>query len=329
MTAPDTLLLTASRIDAALDPATCLAAVERAFRARGEGRGGAVAVSGLPGTGGGFHVKSAVDAEGRYFVAKINGNFPGNPGRLGLPTIQGVAALFDATSGCLLALLDSPRLTALRTAAASVAAFQALARTDAASLLLVGCGVQARAHLDALSAVRRLDRVALHDRDPARAAALAEHARHLGLSAEIAHDLSEAARRSDLIVTGTPSTAPILHEDDVVAGTCIAAVGADHEHKQEIAPGLMRRATVVVDVLEQAATMGDLRGAIAAGVMSRSDVRGELGEVLAGKRPGRTTAEEIFVFDSTGAAFQDVAVAATAYDRSRTVPGGCLIRLQE
>ncbi|HEX4574320.1 MAG TPA: hypothetical protein VH158_04265, partial [Gemmatimonadales bacterium] len=120
---------------------------------------------------------------------------------------------------------------------------------------------------------------------------------------------------------------PILGAEDVRPGTFVAAVGADHPEKQEIAPTLMAASRVVVDVLEQAATIGDLHHALAAGVLTRADVDAELGEVVAGRKPGRRTPEETIVFDSTGMALQDVAAAATVYERALQAGRGLAVLL--
>jgi ornithine cyclodeaminase/alanine dehydrogenase-like protein (mu-crystallin family) len=140
-------------------------------------------------------------------------------------------------------------------------------------------------------------------------------------------DLTDAARESDVIVTCTPSRAPILGPGDVRAGTFIAAVGADHPEKHEIAPALMAASRIVVDILEQAATMGDLHHALAAGVLTRSDVHAELGEVVAGRKPGRRSPQETIVFDSTGMALQDVAAAAAVYERAVAEGRGLAVSL--
>ena len=305
------LILGAEDVDRLLDAATCVAAVEAAFRTRGP-----TAVLGVHVPGGGFHVKAAASPDFQYFVAKINANFPGNPDRHGLPTIQGTVTLFDGHTGVPLAIMDTVRITALRTAAASAVAAKYLARPGASRLAVIGCGVQAGPHVDAIRAVRAISHVRLFDTNQARAHALAEV-----VGAEVCDSVVSATRGSDIVVTCTPSRGPILGRGDVSPGTFIAAVGTDNEHKQEIAPTLMAEAKVVVDLLEQCVAMGDLRGAIAAGAMRPGDVHAELADVISGSRPGRSTEDEIIVFDSTGVAFEDVAAAAAVYERSRRSTG--------
>jgi ornithine cyclodeaminase/alanine dehydrogenase-like protein (mu-crystallin family) len=149
----------------------------------------------------------------------------------------------------------------------------------------------------------------------------------LGFEVVAGDDLDVAARASDICVTCTPSRAPILRHTSVAPGTFVAAVGADNEDKQEIEPALMASCAIVVDVLEQAATIGDLHHAITAGVVTTRDVRAELGQVVAGLRPGRLTDDEIVVFDSTGMALQDVAAAAAVYERAVRAGRGLEVNL--
>jgi len=306
------LWLGAEELRRALAPARCLAALEEAFRAPDAARAHrALAWDVADGV---FHVKaSALTVPRAVFVAKINANFPGNPAR-GLPTIQGVAALFDAAEGRLLALLDSPELTALRTAAATALAARYLARRDATRLLVCGCGRQARAQVAALLGVLPIARAALYDLVPERAARLADDlARELGLATSVVPSPAAAARASDVIVTCTTARSPILGEDDVAPGTFVAAVGADHPEKQELAPRLVARARLFVDSEEQAAECGELHHALAAGAATSDSIAGRLDQLVRGERPGRRDACEITLFDSTGIALEDAAAALAAW----------------
>jgi len=290
--------------------------VEQAFRRNAEGEDPPPRVLGLPVADGGFHAKAAV--LGRYFAAKLNGNFPLNPQRTGRPTIQGVVILADATDGRVLAVMDSIEITILRTAAATALAARHLARPDATVATICGCGTQGRIQFEALLTTHAFKRVFAHDRDRAASDLFArERAATLGVPVEVADDLESAVRRSDIVVTCTPAREPLIRAADIRPGTFIAGVGADNEDKQELEPALLARATVVVDSLEQCAAIGDLHHALAAGLITRSAVHAELGQIVAGLRPGRTTPEEITVFDSTGTALQDVAAAAMVYERAR------------
>ena len=296
----------------------CITAVERAFRLHGEGKAPQPGVLGIHAQRGTFHIKAGTLDLGRsYFAAKTNANFPGNVERYGLPTIQGVIALFDAERGTPLAILDSREITSLRTGAGTAVATKYLARQDASVATICGCGVQGRTQLAAVAAVRRLTRVYAVDRNRENAARFArEMSNELGIEVIASDDLAVAARQSDICVTCTPSRQAILGAGDVSPGAFVAGVGADNPDKQELDPALLARSAVVVDILDQAATSGDLHHAIAAGVMTRDTVRAELGEVVAGKKPGRLHDDEIVIFDSTGTALQDVAAAAAVYEKA-------------
>jgi alanine dehydrogenase len=273
----------------------CIAAVEQAFRLHAEGRAFGPGVLGVPAGDGSFHVKAAgLVGESRYFAAKTNANFPQNPRRFGLPTIQGTVVLADATTGTPLVLMDSGSLTALRTGAATAVAAKFLARPDSRPEALA-----------------------------ARATAT------LGLRVEAAKELRVALRASDICVTCTDSRAPFVSAADVTPGTFIAAVGADNRGKQELATALVASATVVADSLEQCAEIGELQHVLAAGLMTRDQVHGELSDLVAGRRPGRTRADEITIFDSSGVALEDVAAAIVVYEKARATGRGTEVKLDD
>jgi ornithine cyclodeaminase/alanine dehydrogenase-like protein (mu-crystallin family) len=319
------LLLTRPDIRRLMAPVDWLDAVEAAFRASADGKADAPPPMHIGGSGGGFHAKAAaIDLDRRYVALKLNGNFPGNPEALGLPTIQGAILLCDGATGSLLAILDSIEVTLRRTAAATALAARYLARPDSRRVLICGCGAQAPAQLEALCGVLPLERGFAWDRDFARAEGLA---RSSPFPLAPIHDLAEAARASDVIVTCTTAREPFLGLDQVGPGTFVAAVGADSPDKSEIDPSLMAAGLVVADVLDQCAEMGDLRQAFAAGAMRREAVHGELADLVAGRRSGRTDALQITLFDSTGTALEDVAAAATAYRRAAALGGFARIDL--
>jgi alanine dehydrogenase len=325
-----TLLLTRGEVASLLGLAECIEAVEAAFRLHAEGLSLPLGVLETLIEGGGFHIKAAglKHTGGGYFAAKINANFPLNPERFRLPTIQGVVVLCDAERGRPLAVMDSMELTALRTAAATGVAAKHLARPDSKVVTVCGCGVQGRAQLRAVAQVIPVEKVYASDLDDARAESFArEMSEELGIEVEPAPGLREATSRSDVCVTCTPSRVPLLARGDVRAGSFVAAVGADNPLKQEIDPSLMASARIVVDILEQCATIGDLHHALAAGAVTLADVHAELGEVVAGRKPGRMSEEEVIIFDSTGTALQDVAAAAVVYERALRAGRGVRLNL--
>ena len=320
-----TLLLGKADVERVLTPRLGIEAVEHAFGAHARGEVPEPGILGMHRGEGSFHVKAGFLAvEGRaYFAAKLNANFPGNPAK-GMPTIRGAVILSDANDGAPLAIMDSISITALRTAAASAVAAKHLARRDCDTALICGCGGQARAQLEALLCVRSPRRIFAYDTDAKRSAAFARDA---GVEVSVTSDLAEAARASDVIITCTTAKRYFLTRAMVRPGTFIAAVGADNEDKQEIEPRLMAEAKVVTDMTEQARRIGDLHHALDAGAMTVDAVHAQLGEVIAGLKPGRESDAETIIFDSTGTGLQDVAAAIAAFRAASTHHAGTPWRL--
>jgi ornithine cyclodeaminase/alanine dehydrogenase-like protein (mu-crystallin family) len=227
-------------------------------------------------------------------------------------------------------MMDSASVTALRTGAATAVAAKFLARPDSRSATVVGCGAQGEIQLAAVAAVLPLQHVRVFDTERARADRLAARAEaDLGIRVEGVGDLRAALRVSDVCVTCTPSRRAFVSRDDVAPGTFIAAIGADHHGKQELEPELVAASTLVVDVLEQCAEIGELQHVLAAGLMTRDQVHAELGDVVAGRRPGRTRDSEIIIFDSSGTALQDVAAAVVVYEKASAMGRGLEVRLDD
>jgi alanine dehydrogenase len=329
VTSSTTLLLTRRDVAALLDLENCVAAVEEAFRLHGEGRAPAPGILGFPYPGGGFHIKAAgLDLSRRYFAVKVNGNYSRNPERVGLPAIQGVIILCDADNGSPLALMDSIQITIARTGAATAVAARHLARRGSTVATVCGCGNQGRVQLRALALVCPLTRVDVFDVDAARAARFAEElSAELGLDVRPTADLARSVRASDVCVTCTPSRSFFVRSEDVSPGTFLAAVGADSPEKQELDPRLVASAKLVADIREQCAKIGELHHALAEGLMAVENVHAELGEIVAGKKPGRESDNEIIVFDSTGTALQDVAAAAVVYEKAVGAGAGLRVEL--
>jgi ornithine cyclodeaminase/alanine dehydrogenase-like protein (mu-crystallin family) len=244
-----------------------------------------------------------------------------------LPTIQGAVFLADANNGRPLALLDSIEITRQRTAAATAVATQYLARPDSRTATICGCGEQGRIQLMALRHKLDLTQVFAWDIDSQISRRFSAEMAELGITVTAIDDLREGTLVSDAIVTCTSSHKPFLGFEDVRPGTFVAAVGADNPQKSEIKPELMAKAAVIVDVLQQSIVMGDMHHAINAGVMTPSDVRAELGTLIAQHRPGRLADDEITIFDSSGTGVQDVAAAARAYELARNRDLGLICAL--
>jgi alanine dehydrogenase len=315
----DTLLLTRRDIAALVTFDDYLAAVETAFRLYVEGQTPPPGVLHLGAPNGAFHVKAAsLDLQQTYVAVKVNGNFAHNPQRFGLPTIQGVIVLCDGDTGAPLAVMDSIEITIQRTGAATALAARHLARPDSTVATICGCGAQGWIQLTALKHVLPLERAYAFDIDPAAASTFAvTMTARLGIPVTPVATVHEATIQSNAIVTCSTARQPFLHRGDVAPGTFVAAVGADNPDKQELDSPLLVGNTIVVDLREQCALSGELYHAIRQGLLGPGEVYAELGEILAGRRPGRVTPEEIIIFDSTGTALQDVAAAAVIYERAR------------
>ncbi len=315
----DLLLLGADELRRLLTPARCLAALEDAYRrlhAAPEDAGQSV---GFPTTDGTFHIKAGLyPGSHAYLAAKLNANFPGNGAANGLPTIQGMILLADGTDGRPLAVLQSGELTGLRTAAATALAAKHGARDDASRLAIVGCGAQARHQVRALMGVRPITHLDAIDRDAGRAEDLARWARdEQGLTAIPAAAPAEHVGAAEIIVTCTTSKRPILGPDAVPAGCFVAAVGADNPEKQELDPALFAGVRILVDDRDQCAKGGDLAHALRAGMVTTEDVAADLAQLAAGAVPGRTSPDQIVLFDSTGTGVQDVAASVAAFEAAR------------
>ena len=312
------LLLRRSDVAALLTLDECIPVVEEAFRARAEGRALPSELMHIDADGGEFHIKGGGLRLDRTYVAlKANSSFFRNRELRGLPNIQGMILLFDAENGMPLAVMDSIEITILRTGAATAAAAKLLARPDSATATVCGCGNQGRVQLAALRrALSRLERAYAFDIAPAAAEAFAAEMSGPCFRVDVTADLEPAVKQSDVVVTCTPSKIFYLKKKHVRPGTFIAAVGADSPAKQELEPALVAGAKVVADILDQCVRVGEVHHAITAGLMTERGVHGELGGIIAGRLPGRTSAEEIIIFDATGTALQDVAAAVAVYRKA-------------
>jgi alanine dehydrogenase len=243
---------------------------------------------------------------GGHALLKWVTSFPGNPAH-GLPTVTGLVLLSDATNGMPKAVLDAGAVTALRTGAAAVLAAETLGRADAETAAVIGAGVNGEAA--ALTLIARGHRVQLWDIDRARTEAVAER-----VGAEVAPGRDEALA-ADLLVTVTPGRNILLEEGSLRPGQHASLMGADGPGKAEIAVEELARVRVFCDDWEQASHNGELAHAVEAGRLQRDDVT-QLGDVLIGTAEGRTSDDDITVFDSTGLAIQDLAIALAAMQRA-------------
>jgi alanine dehydrogenase len=291
-------------VEAAVSPQRAIEAVRAAFVAYARGEWSMppkVYVPAYP--AGDFRAMPALGAG--HALLKWVTSFPGNPAA-GLPTVTGIVVLSDASSGMPKALLDAAAVTALRTGAAAVLAAETLGRPDASAAAVVGAGVNGRAVARTFRAVGR--EVVLWDVDRTRAEAVAEE---LGASVAATR---EDALSADVVATVTPGREVVIGQGALRPGQHVSLMGADGPGKAEIAVGELARGRVFCDDWEQASHNGDLVHAVAAGALDRDDVT-ELGAVLDEAAEGRRSDDDVTVFDSTGLAIQDLAIALAALER--------------
>lgn len=310
MESPLTIVLTQSDVRSLVDMAEAVPAIEAAFAAHGRGdtQMPVKVYLDLPEFDGDFRAMPAY-LDGSAGVKWVNAH-PRNPERHGLPAVLGTYILSDPTTALPLAVMDATLLTAVRTGAAAAVASRHLARPDARSVGFVGCGVQARTMLAALRVV--LDELEVVGADRSAEAAEAFAAEAGGRVGSV-----EEAAGCDIVCTATPSRRPVVERQWVRPGAHVNAMGADAHGKQELDPAILLDARVVVDDRDQAGESGEVNVPLHDGTLSRDAIHATLGEVVAGSRPGRESAEQITVFDSTGLAVQDVALARLVYERAR------------
>jgi alanine dehydrogenase len=298
-------VFTAADVERAVAPSRAVDAVRDAFVEYAAGRWTMppkVYVTNYP--AGDFRAMPALG--GGYALLKWINSFPGNPA-LGLPTVSGVVLLSEAESGRLRAVLDAGSVTALRTGAAAVLAAETLARSDSGAAAVIGTGVNGRAA--ARTFVERGRAVLLWDVDPVRAESAARD-----LGCRVAGSL-EQALAADVVVTVTPGREPLIGDDTLRPGQHVSLMGADGPGKAEATDGALTRARLFCDDWEQASHGGELAHAVDAGLVTRDDVTA-LGDVLTGAVIGRADDDDITLFDSTGLAIQDLAVAVAAVERT-------------
>ncbi|QKC86868.1 ectoine utilization protein EutC [Mesorhizobium sp. NZP2077] len=269
-------------------------------------------------------VKTAYVSGLESFAVKIGPGFFDNP-RIGLPSTSGLMVVLSSTTGLVQAvLLDNGYLTDIRTAAAGAVAAKHLARDDASIAAIIGAGVQAKLQLQALALVRPIREARLWARNITKAVSVAaELSSRLGFPVTAYADPRVAIAGSDVIVTTTPSTQPILLAEWLEPGQHLTAMGSDAEHKNEIAPGAIARADVyVADSLAQTRKLGELRCALADNVIPEGQRHVELGQLIARSEVGRITKAQITVADLTGTGIQDTAIATLAFHRAKAVGAG-------
>ena len=325
----DVLVLNGEEVTRLLPMGDCLRVMRDALAAlaRGEALVPLRMVMRIPGVSGFLglmpgHIAPHAGRDGALGLKAVS-VFPGNA-RRGIDTHQGAVLLFEADTGRLSALMDGGAITAIRTAAVSGVATDLLARPDAAELAILGAGVQARTHLEAIAAVRPLRRARLWSRNPERAAALASEQRlRFDFPIEVAASPEAAVREADIVTTVTASPEPILQRRWLKEGVHINAVGASIPTSREIDTATMAAARLFVDRRESAlAEAGDILIPMLEGALKGDHMQAELGEVIIGKNRGRRSPTELTLFKSLGLAVEDVASAAFVLRRARETGTG-------
>ena len=312
-------ILTDAEVEGLIDSGEAIEVVERAFADFAAGRAEMPSKVYLtfPRYGGDIRTMPAATGD-VYAGVKLVNSHGRNPAR-GLPAVVGTYVLFAQETGMPLCLMAATHLTALRTGAASGVATRYVAREDAVRVGLIGAGVQAPHQLRAVVGVRGVEQVVVWgpegDRARTEGTAAALRGEFAGLPVDVVETAAEAAD-SDIVCTTTPSRAPLFPAGALRDGAHINAVGADGPGKQELDPAILRSARLIVDEVDQAIHGGEVNVPMAAGELSPEQIAGTLPDVVSGKIPGRTSASEVTVFDSTGLAIQDLAVAMSVYERA-------------
>ncbi len=313
------LILRSADVPRALPMGEAIEAVKRAYAALSAGRAEVPLRLSLPvkaHEGVSLFMPAYVQDEGGEALAvKVVSVFPHNRERE-LPIIHAAVLVFEASTGRPLALLEGGTLTAIRTGAASGAATEVLARPESRVLALFGAGVQGRTQIEAVCTVRPIEQVWIYDVDSARAQALAQAVAGQGPvppDVRVAATPRQAVAEADVICTATTATRPVFADADLKPGVHINAIGAYTPEMAEIPPDTVARALVVVDSRQAAlAEAGDILQPLRAGRISEQHLHAELGEILLGRKPGRTSPEQITLFKSVGVAVQDALTAKVA-----------------
>jgi len=327
----EVLLLTKEQIQSVLTMEDTIRVVEEGFKAFNSGR----TVIPFPinlqiqENKGEVHIKPGYLKGSDTYCIKVASGFYDNP-KIGLPSSGGMILLFDAKTGVPRSLLiDRGFITDMRTAGAGAIAARCLAKKSVETAAIIGTGTQARLQIEALSKVRGFRVLKVWGRTPANVEQYVEDMQQK-LTAEVVpvSSAKEAVEKSEVVVTATPSTSPLVKTEWIGKGIHITAMGADSPEKQELETGVLGVADkIVVDSVEQCVRLGEVHHAIEDGTISVEDIHGELGEILLGKKSGRESEREITVCDLTGIAAQDVVTSQLVYERALKAKIGSYITI--
>ncbi|MBI4187715.1 MAG: ornithine cyclodeaminase family protein [Chloroflexi bacterium] len=305
-----TLLLNRKDISGLLTMPDTLKVVEHAFRDWAQGNGKMPPKAYLVVERGDFRAMPAA-LPGAAGVKWVNVH-PQNPSQ-GLPTVMAIIIYNDPATGYPLAVMDATQITAYRTGAAAAIASKYLARPDSHTLGIIGAGQQAHTQLMAHLELFKFKQIKVSDLSSAAVAKLINSFPGYPIRES---SLAETAA-SDIVCTVTPSRVPVLKKEWVLPGTHINAIGADAKGKEELEPSILKEAMVVVDDVTQASAAGEINVPISKGLFSAREIYATLGEIITGKKQSRKDGKAITVFDSTGVAIEDVAMAKLIYDKAK------------
>lgn len=313
------LFLSSREVRSLLRINDAIKAVEDAFRAHGEGKTKIAPVVTLKVEkyNGELDIKSGLIESLEVIGVKAVCGFYDNPQKYNIPSNIGIMVLISIKTGVPLAVLDGTHITAIRTGAAGAVAAKYLARKNSQSVGIIGCGAQGRMQLLGLNDIFEIKEVKVFDKIESQMEKYAEEmSSKLNLNVKAVSTPKDASKNVDILVTATQSTTPIVMSDWISEGVHINAIGADTPEKQELDPKIFKKARVVVDSIDQCRRLGDIRFAILKGIINESDIYGELGQIVCGKKSGRDNDNEITVFKATGLAIQDVATSCMVYERA-------------
>jgi alanine dehydrogenase len=321
-----TLILSRTDMMGLVTPAEYVAGVEQAYRMHGEGRyfmepKGHIVLDKYPGE---WEAMPSYIEDPEAAACKWVSIRERNRERFDLPTVFSILIYTHPETGFPLAICDGSFHTVMRTGAAAAVSVKWMARPDARTLAIVGAGHMAEGTLATCNEVVKWREVRVWSRTLASVDRFirSEQPKYREFEIQGSTDLKEVVSGADVIVTVTPARAPLVMDAWVADGTHIAALGADKRGDQELDPRILRRARIFVDDLRQCRTDGEINVPLAAGLLTEQDLAGEIGEIVAGKKRGRTSASEITVFDSTGIALQDSATVPLEYERARAAGVG-------
>ena len=259
---------------------------------------------------------------------KIVNSHPENPKKFCMPTVSATVFLLDPRNGELLSIMGGTNITAIRTAATGGLAIKYLAKRNSKTITFIGTGVQARAQLLALLEVLpNIEEIRACDISPKAVESFTAEAKKRAPKSKIVAVENEAiaVKEADIVITTTPSKKPLIFESMISRGVHFNCIGADAPLKEELDPAILKKAKIVVDDWEQASHSGEINVPFSRGILSKNDVWAELGDIIIGTKLGRTSGEEITVFDSTGLAIQDAATVDLVYKKAKSRKIGCFM----